>query len=120
VTGLDYDRITLDPRELSYAGQVRRLESDGWELEPHQRAPLRYLRRHRRVGEILGLFIEHGQRLRLTREEDGTWSAALLPRPSGSISTAVSGGSALEAAEGAWSLFEEDQGLQGSCVSDPE
>jgi hypothetical protein len=113
VTGLDYDRIALDPRELSYAGQVKRLESDGWELEPHEGAQLSYLRRHRRVGEILELFIEHGQRLRLTREQNGTWTAALLPRPAGSIPTEVTGVSAIEAAEGAWSLYEQDQGLQG-------
>jgi hypothetical protein len=102
---LDFDRTTLDPRDMSYAGQLAELEREGWELEDHEESSLRYLRRHRRIGEIHDLFGERGQRLRLSREDDGTWTAVVLPSLTAGSTTGppdFSGATPLEAADAAW------------------
>lgn len=103
VSALDYDRATLDPRDLSYARQLAYLVEEGWELEEAGAGEsLRYLRRHRRIEEIRQTFKESGQRLVFAREDDGTWRALVL---SGSIqgdpttTPSISGTTPLEAAE---------------------
>ena len=110
MSALDYDRITLDSRDLSYEGQLRDLTAEGWELDEAARGAqatsTRYLRRHRRVAEIHGLFAELGKSLRLRLEDDGTWSATVAPdvvREEGQPDP--QGGTALEAAEAAWERF---------------
>jgi hypothetical protein len=111
VSALDYDRTTLDARDLSYEGQLIELEARGWELDEAAsagQATTRYLRRHRRIGEIEGLFELSQQRLRLHREDDGTWTVAVLPRPLAEEPTEgppETWPTALEAAEAAWQRF---------------
>jgi len=110
VTALDYDRTTLDPRDLSYHGQLAELEASGWELDEGAGAEagtFRYLRRHRRIGDIDRLFEEKGRKLRFRREADGTWTAEVLPKPlSGNPEdTEVTAATPLEAAETAWERF---------------
>lgn len=103
MSALDYDRTTLDPRDLSYARQLAYLVEEGWELEEAGAGEsLRYLRRHRRIEDIQQTFKESGQRLIFAREDDGTWSALVLTSSlQGDSSTipGIGGATPLEAAE---------------------
>jgi hypothetical protein len=106
MSALDFDRTTLDPRDLSYEGQLAELEADGWELEDTATGPgtLRYLRRHRRIAEIEHVFAEKGRKLRFRRDNDGTWTGWLLPRPIGEenmLEPDATGSTPLEVAESA-------------------
>jgi hypothetical protein len=112
VSALDYDRMVLDPRDLSYERQVAQLEAEGWELEeptgPEQASTFRYLKRHRRFAEIERLFEVRGQKLRLRREDDGTWTASVAPPPLRASFTEdpeATWATPLEAAEAAWRQF---------------
>jgi len=116
VSALDYDRATLDLRDLSYEGQLIELLARGWEVDEAAssgQATTMYLRRHRRIAEIEQLFETSQQRLRLHREEDGTWTVTVLPRalaedePDGAPETWPT---ALEAAEAAWQRFGDASG----------
>jgi hypothetical protein len=107
---LDFDRTTLDSRDLSYARQLAALETEGWELEDTVGADgterFRYLRRHRRIGEIERLFETKGQKLRFSRDDDGVWTGEVLPRPlSAGAAEDIATATPLEAAEAAWHQF---------------
>jgi hypothetical protein len=107
VSALDFDRMTLDPRDLSYERQLAQLETEGWELEeaagPEESGRTRYLRRHRRIGDIERLFEANGRKLRLSRDDDGVWTAEVLPRPiSAGPDSEITAATPLEAAEAAW------------------
>jgi len=103
VSALDYDRTTLDPRDLSYARQLAYHTEEGWELEEADEGqPLRYLRRHRRIEGIRQTFKESGLRLDFALEQDGTWTAVVLPSPiqeSTETVSDISGATPIEAAE---------------------
>ena len=103
MSALDYDRTTLDPRDLSYARQLAYLVEEGWELEEAGAGEsLRYLRRHRRIEDIQQTFKESGRRLVFAREDDGTWSALVLTSSAQGISSTIpgiGGTTPLEAAE---------------------
>jgi hypothetical protein len=105
VSALEYDRTTLDPRDLSYARQLAYLVEEGWELEEaDEEQRLRYLRRHRRIEDIQQAFTERGQRLTFALEDDGTWTALIQSSriPESSAATpGVGGTTPLEAAEAA-------------------
>jgi hypothetical protein len=110
VSALDFDRTTLDPRDLSYEGQLAELEADGWELDDTGAGPgtLRYLRRHRRIAEIERVFVDKGRRLRYRREADGTWTGWFVPRPIGEdemLDPDATGSTPLEVAESAVERF---------------
>jgi hypothetical protein len=112
VSALDYDRTVLDPRDLSYERQLAQLEAEGWELEDasgsDQPSTFRYLRRHRRIAEIERLFEERGQKLRLRREDDGTWTAGAVPgalSSSSAVDPEATWATPLEAVEAAWEQF---------------
>jgi len=109
VSALDFDRTTLDPRDLSYERQFAQLESEGWELEDgaDDSSTFRYFRRHRRIGEIEQLFREKNRRLRFRHEDDGTWTAAVLSGPIPDSSTDHEAGAMTpqDAAEAAWMQF---------------
>lgn len=102
VSALDYDRTTLDPRDLSYARQLAYLVEEGWELEEADEAHhLRYLRRHRRIEGIRQAFKERGQNLTFVLEDDGSWTALVQASPirEGSTIPGIGGATPLEAAE---------------------
>jgi hypothetical protein len=113
MSALDFDRTTLDPRDLSYERQFAQLESEGWELEDggggssDESSTFRYFRRHRRITEIERLFKEKGQRLRFNHEDDGTWTVAVLagPLPDSSTEQEAGGATPQDAAEAAWVQF---------------
>jgi hypothetical protein len=105
VSALDYDRTTLDPRDLSYARQLAHLVEEGWELEEADDAQrLRYLRRHRRIDDVQRAFKANGQRLIFALEDGGTWTARVQSSRIQESSTAppgLSGATPLDAAQAA-------------------
>jgi hypothetical protein len=105
VSALEYDRTTLDPRDLSYARQLAHLVEEGWELEEADDAQrLRYLRRHRRIDDVQHAFKAGGQRLTFALADDGTWTATVQTsqvQESSTPAPAFSGATPLEAAEAA-------------------
>jgi hypothetical protein len=112
VSALEYDRTTLDPRDLSYGRQLAYLVEEGWELEEADEGQrLRYLRRHRRIEDIRQAFKASGQTLTFVCEDDGTWTAQVQrgPVPEGSATTpGISGATPLEAAETALEQLGSD------------
>jgi hypothetical protein len=109
VSALDFDRTTLDPRDLSYERQFAQLESEGWEFEDgsDESSTFRYFRRHRRIAEIEHLFREKNRRLRFRREENGAWIVAVQsgPIPDTSSDHEAGGATPQDAAEAAWLQF---------------
>src|SRR5581483_7218483 len=101
MSALDYERMTLDPQDLSFGRQVAQFEIEGWEIEAHEGSRLCYLRRHRRVPEIIDLFSARGRRLKLALLPDGTWKASVSTGFADDDPSETAGATPLEAAEAA-------------------